>query len=818
MKKQYTVFLLIIFIFLLMHVNNIVAQDRSKGQLPTITEKTTGMQKHEGYFTFFWDEQEGKIWLQIPKNPIEFLYMNSLPTGIGSNDIGLDRGMISNQRIVYFNRIGPKVLMMQPNYRFRASSDNPYERKAVEESFAKSILWGFKVAAENTESLLVDATDFLMQDAFNVAGRLQRSNQGVYRLDKSRSAFYLPNTKSFPKNTELELILTFTTDRAGNYVRQTTPTPEAVTVHQRHSLIQLPDLDYKPRVFDPRMPSFSVVHYDYSTLIGEPIEKKWIGRHRLKKKDPSAAMSEPVEPIIYYIDRGIPEPVLSAVIEGAQWWTKVFEAAGYINGFQVKLLPEGASSLDIRYNVIQWVHRLTRGWSYGNSITDPRTGEIIKGHVSLGSLRVRQDYLLAEGFLAPYDENGTIPTDMEEMALMRIRQLSCHEVGHTLGYMHNYASSVDDRSSVMDYPAPLVTVKSGKLDLSEAYKPGSGKWDELSVRYAYSDFPEGVDENEELDKIVKEGFKEGLYFMADRDATHRGAAHPLAHQWDNGENAVKMLRQEMEVRKIALEQFGERNIRMGVPLALMEEVLVPVYFHHRYQLTAASKTLGGYYYTYALRGDGQKPLRPVSEKDQKGALEALLETISPEALAFPESIIDNLPPRPQGFREHRELFSGQTGPTFDPVTPAAAAAGMTISLLLQHERAARLIDYHAKDNKYPGLIDVIDKLLVNSWYRKRPSVPYQIELLRVVEEAVVRELMKLADNQQAAYRVRAVASSKLDEILAWINNEFEFTVGLQRAHFLHTANTIERFINRPFNPERELIRPVLPPGSPIGIK
>jgi len=819
MQRKTVIFLCAFQIFIFSGGISLTAQKSGNAELPTIAEKTKNMDKYEGYFNFYWDAKEGKIWLEIPDKKFEFLYMNSLPQGIGSNDIGLDRGMITDQRVVYFERVGPKVMLIQPNYRFRASSDNLHVKRAVEESFAKSILWGFTVAAESKGAVLVDATDFLMQDVLNIPGGLRRTNQGNYRQDKTRCTFYLPNTVNFPENTEIELMLTFTTDQAGRYVRETTPTPEAVTVHERHSFIKLPDSHYEPRKFDPRMPSNAVVHYDYATPLGEPITQRWIARHRLKKKNPHAEFSEPVEPIIYYVDRGIPEPILSAVIEGAQWWNKVFEAAGYKDAFQVRLLPEGASPLDIRYNMIQWIHRLTRGWSYGNSITDPRTGEIIKGHVSLGSLRVRQDYLLAEGLLAPYDEDGTVPDDMKEMALMRIRQLSCHEVGHTLGFMHNYASSVDNRSSVMDYPAPLVKITDdGKIDLSDAYRPGPGIWDELSVRYAYSDFPPGADEKAELEKIIKEGFEMGIHFIADRDATHPGAAHPLAHQWDNGEDAVEMLRHEMKVRKIALEQFGEKNIKMGEPLALMEEVLVPVYFHHRYQLTAASKVLGGVYYEYTLRGDGQELPKPVPAKEQYDALESLLETITPEALAFPEAIIQKLPPRPPGYSEHRELFSGQTGLTFDPFAPAAAAATMTVKALLQHERAARLIDFNLKDSKYPGLSEVIDRLLARTWYQKDPADMYKMELKQVVEETVVRELMNLAVTPEAAHRVKAVATLKLDEIWAWINNEFGFSYGIKKAHYMEIANKIERFMNRPFEQDKELITPEPPPGSPIGIK
>ncbi|RKY87579.1 peptidase [candidate division KSB1 bacterium] len=819
MSRKVYLTLFVIFCLIIIPFYSSNSQVKTAAESPSIQEKTKDMEKYEGFFTFYRDLKEDKIWLEIPKKKFEFIYLVSLTTGIGSNDIGLDRGMSGRSRIVYFEQAGRKVLLVQPNYKFRASSNNYYEIKAVKESFAESILWGFEIYAVSKKAVLVDATNFFLRDGFNVKRYLSRSRQGNFKLDKTRSTFYLPNTKSFPENTEFEVILTFTSEIAGNYLRQTVPTPEAVTVRERYSFVKLPAPGYKPRVFDPRMPFNYISYYDYTAPLGEPLEKKLICRHRLEKKDPSADISEPIKPIIYYVDRGIPEPVRTAVLEGASWWNKVFESAGFKNAFQVKLLPKGVSPLDIRYNVIQWVNRLTRGWSYGGSVVDPRTGEIIKGHVSLGSLRVRQDYLLAEGLLAPYKEKGKIPSDMKEMALMRIRQLACHEVGHTLGLRHNYASSVNDRASVMDYPAPLVLItKDGRLDLSNAYRPGPGRWDELSIKFGYSDFPDNVDEKEALNKIIDEGFKEGLYFMSDRDATYPGASHPLANQWDNGKDPVKMLKHEMEVRRIALEQFGERNIRFGMPLSLMEDVLVPVYFHHRYQLIAAVKTLGGVYYTYTLRGDGQKPLNVVPPDKQREALKVILETISPEELSFPESIMNKLPPRPSGYSRNRELFTGKTGPIFDPIEPASRLARFTVSLLLQYERAGRLIDLHEKNKDNPGLIEVIDEIFSHTWFKKTPSEPYRAELSRACEEAVVNELMALADNPDASYRVRAVASYKLNELLLWIKKRYNSVSGMEKAHYFEISNIIERFLNRPFEPDRYLIRPVLPPGSPIGTK
>lgn len=465
--------------------------------------------KYEGLFPFYYDEKEDKIEMEVSQLENEFLYVNALATGIGSNDIGLDRGQLGNERVVKFVKAGNKLLLVQPNQRYRAISNNPDEVRAVEEAFAQSVLWGFKIESESNGTYKINITDFLLQDAHNVSGRLERTKQGSYKLDKSRSALYLPRTKNFPKNSEFEATLTFSGTPKGAYIRSVVPTSNSITVRQHHSFVELPDNNYEPRVFDPRAGYFGMSYLDYATPISEPIVKRFINRHRLAKKDPNATISEAVEPIIYYLDRGAPEPVRSALMDGAKWWNQAFEGAGYKDAFQVELLPEGADPLDVRYNVIQWVHRSTRGWSYGSSVTDPRTGEIIKGHVSLGSLRVRQDFLIAEGLLAPYENGTEVPKEMEEMALARLRQLSAHEVGHTIGLAHSYTSSTENRASVMDYPHPLAEIENGKIVLKNAYDDKIGAWDKVSITFGYQDFPEGVNQKNKLDEIIQNSLKNG---------------------------------------------------------------------------------------------------------------------------------------------------------------------------------------------------------------------------------------------------------------------------------------------------------------------
>ncbi|MBW3570215.1 MAG: zinc-dependent metalloprotease [Gemmatimonadetes bacterium] len=786
----------------------------AQAPLPSIAEKTRAMEKRDGLLPVYWEAATGKLWMEIPRTGQELIYVVSLPAGLGSNDVGLDRGQLGGERLVRFDRVGPRVLMVQPNQGYRASAENPAERRAVEESFAQSVLWGFEVKAEQDGRVLVDATDFVLRDAHGVIPALRRTRQGDYRLDASRSALYLQNTKAFPRNTEIEATLTFTGDNPGGWVRSVAPTPEAVTVRQRHSFVALPPPGYQPRRSDPRAGYFGISYVDFSAPIGEEVVQRFISRHRLQKRDPGAAVSEAVEPIVYYVDAGAPEPIRGALLDGARWWNQAFEAAGYRDAFRVEVMPDSVDPMDARFNVIQWVHRSTRGWSYGSSVTDPRTGEIIKGHVSLGSLRVRQDYLLAEGLLAPYETGTEVPPEMERMALARIRQLSAHEVGHTLGLAHNYVSSAQDRASVMDYPHPLARLREdGTIDLSDAYTAEIGAWDRLAITWGYQDFPAGVDERAALERMLAEARARGITFLTDQDARSPGSVHPQAHLWDNGMDAAEELRRVLRVRRAALERFGERAIRAGRPMATLEEVLVPLYLHHRYQTEAAAKVLGGQEYTYALRGDEQVPLRPVSGDRQRAAFEALMMTLDPAELAMPRSILGLIPPRPFTYGSHRELFGRYTGVAFDAVAPAVSAADLTIGLILNPERAARLVEQNAIDRSLPGLEWTLDRLMAAT-FRRDPADPYLAEIDRGIEYAVVRRLITLAADAPMP-QVRALAQEHLMRVRA------RFPEGAvpstpAAAHRALLAGEITRFLERPWSPDPRSPLPDLPPGQPIG--
>ena len=546
--------------------------------------ESKNFKKFNGFFDFYYDEENDKIYLEVDELEKEFLYVYSLSSGIGSNDIGLDRGQLGNEQVVFFRKAGNKLMLIQPNLKFRALTDNTLEKKSVEQAFAKSVLFGFKIENEKDGKYTIDITDFLMQDAHGVAERLKRAEQGSYSLDATKSAINMERTKAFPKNVEIDVMLTFKGDPKGNYIRSVTPNAGLVTVAQHHSFIDLPDDEYKKRKFDPRCGSYPFSYYDYATPVQEPILKRFVTRHRLAKKDPEATSSEAVEPIIYYLDNGTPEPVRSALLEGGRWWNQAFEAIGYKDAFQLKILPDNADPLDVRYNVIQWVHRSTRGWSYGSSITDPRTGEILKGHVSLGSLRIRQDFLIAQALInRPFAERDDNYNKMLEMALARIRQLSAHEIGHTLGFAHNFAASTNGRASVMDYPHPQFSLNNGEIDFSNAYDTGIGEWDKVTVAYSYTDIPEGKDEQPVLNAILDKAQRDGLRYISDQDARPMGGAHLLAHLWDNGKNASQELNDVLKIREVAIANFSTDNIRKNEPNSVLEDVFAPLYFFHRYQ-------------------------------------------------------------------------------------------------------------------------------------------------------------------------------------------------------------------------------------------
>jgi hypothetical protein len=780
-------------------------------KLSSIEERMNGMKKMPGYFNIYWDDVNGRIYLEIDKWDTEFLYSTSLPAGLGSNDIGLDRGRSSGGIIVSFNRVGKKIFMVQPNYEFRAITDNVQEKKAVEQSFARSTIWGFTAIAETGTRTLVDATAFFLRDAVGAAQQIRRMQQGNFIVDSSRSAIYLPSTKNFPLNTEIEATISFASSDGvvGNYVQSVTPTPNAITLRMHHSFVQLPDAGFNTRVFDPRSSFIPLSYFDYSTPVSEPIEKFLIRRHRLQKKDPAAARSEAVKPIIYYLDNGTPEPIRSALLEGASWWNQAFEAAGFINAFQVRVLPDTADPMDIRYNMINWVHRSTRGWSYGAGVVDPRTGEIIKGQVTLGSLRVRQDYLIAQGLLTPF-ENG-MPADdkMLKMALERLKQLSAHEVGHTLGLMHNYASSVNDRASVMDYPHPMVRLAAdGKIDMNQAYDNKIGEWDKIAINWGYREFSPGSNQKLELEKILDDAVARGMQFISDQDARAAGGMHPTAHLWDNGKEPVSELKEVIKVRQKALAQFGTNTIRPGFPMAMLEDVLVPVYFYHRYQVEAACKLVGGLDYTYALNGKASKAISPLPLQVQQNALDAVLLTLDPEFLKIPDHIVKLIPPRPAGYSYGNELFRKHTGLSFDPLAPAETAADLPLSFLYHPERLSRM----AQDTGVGMKLAEMNKRMLRSTWQAPRRKGFAALVQQQTEQVLLTYLLAASVDERSSFAARSVMRKTLDDLKTFIDAQKKTSTDEQLSG--HYALALERM--KAPDKAKPTIHAAIPPGAPIG--
>jgi hypothetical protein len=776
-------------------------------------------QAYKGYLNFEYDTSTGKIQLQVPDNFIgqEFLYVNSLSAGIGSNDIGMDRGQLGKDRIVKFIKTGNKLMLLEPNYKYRAISKNPLEVKAMEEAFVQSILFGFEIIKTANQTHYIDFTPFLIRDSHGIGERLKNSKQGSYKVDMSRSAIWTDRTKSFPDNSEFEALLTFEGDYKagprGEWIKSVSPDEDAVSVRVHHSFIRLPDQNYTPREFHPYSGYGMVSFYDYAVPIESTLEKKYIRRHRLKKKNPGADVSEAVEPIIYYIDPGCPEPIKSALMEGASWWDQAYQSAGYApNTFQVKELPEGADMLDVRYNVIQWIHRSTRGWSYGSSVVDPRTGEIIKGHVSLGSLRVRQDFLIAQGILSPYGIMENPDDQMKEMALARLRQLGAHEVGHTLGLSHNFASSVNSRASVMDYPHPVFQLTEEGIFVDEVYDNKIGNWDKKTIQYGYSDFQTGVDEKAELLKMISETQDEGYLYMSDQDARPIGGAHALAHLWDSGNDPVTEMERLLALRKNALSRFGISSIADQTPLSELEKVLVPLYLMHRYQAEAVVKMIGGLNYHYNLKGDAYPDeVQLIAPEKQGTAVDVLLKSLRPENLELPGSILKLIHPPAMGFGRDRETFDGRTNLTFDPLAPAESYTNSLLNMLLDKDRLARI---HRQNTAMGSPIELDGFLSMLS-----------AEIFEMTGQGVGHDALVKLVQRNLVFRLSELAfGNKIDPVVA--SSCYGVLKDLEKTYLSEPVKSnryqalyLKRLIESGESGKSQFILPEmksLPPGSPIG--
>jgi len=766
-----------------------------------------------GFLITYYDESEDRLFMKVDRLEEELLYVTALSSGVGSNDIGLDRGQLGTTKVVFFKKAGNKLLLIEPNQDYRALSENALEKASVNQAFAKSVIAGFTIIETAEDgSILIDLNPLLLRDAHGVIDRLAATQQGNYQLDLSRSAHHRERSKSFEKNILIDVLLTFSGKPKGYEIRSVTPDASLVSVTQMHSFIELPELGgFEMRSFDARSGAYPFRFFDYASPVNGGTAKDFIRRHRLEKKDPNEAISEAVEPIIYYLDNGTPEPVRTALLEGGRWWNQAFEAIGYKDAFQVKILPEDADPLDIRYNVIQWVHRSTRGWSYGSSVTDPRTGEILKGHVSLGSLRIRQDYLIAQGlYNQPYNKLSVHEQTLLDMALNRIRQLSAHEIGHTLGFAHNFAASTNDRASVMDYPHPLVLEGAGdQFDFSEAYDKGIGDWDKVTVAYAYSDFGDGIDENQALQEILENAEKAGLRYLTDSDARPAGSASATAHLWDNGTDITEELYRLLDLRAKAISRFSLDNVPEHSPMALLEDVFVPLYFSHRYQTEAVSKLIGGIDYSYAYT-DATKFHDQVSRKEQEKALKALIRTLDPETLEIPKYLRSVFGPRTYGYSRSRESFESKLGVAFDPLAAAETAASTTLNFLLHPERANRVYQQGLFDKNQLSLQEMI-KLLLDETVRSMNSKDaYYNAIEEIVAWQTLDGLMKLSSSDKVYPQVTEVILLEMMRLKTHLENSATDPTAI------YLRKQVERFIGNPtgYKSNESTVR--IPDGSPIG--
>ncbi|MDB4907675.1 MAG: hypothetical protein JWO05_2459 [Gemmatimonadetes bacterium] len=797
---------------------------RLQGQNPTappaaappassISARTAGMAKQEGFVPIYLDNRTDRLLLEIPRDSTRVLFFVTQATGLGSNPVGIDRGANGMDQVARFDRAGDRVLLVFENWNYRSVSDNAAHQRTVAEAFPPSTVASLPLVAEEGGRLLVDATDLLFRDWLDVAGTLAGGGQGNYVVQRDRSTIYRPYTKSLPVNTELDASLTFVAQgRPGRIVGSIAPDGRAITMRQHVSLLPLPDGGFQPREQDSRVGYFGISFKDYAQPLQRPLQQEWISRHRLERVNPADPRSPIKNPIRYYVDRGIPEPLRTATLQGVKFWEQAFDKAGLVGGFKVELLPEGVDPMDARYNVVQWVNRNERGWSIGGSLGDPRTGEIIKAMARMDSHRNRTDYNIYAALMGA--DAAAADT---AYVLSRIRQVSSHEVGHTLGLSHNYIASSYERGSVMDYPAPRVRLDAnGNIDLSKAYDVGPGAYDVWAIHWGYGIFP-AAQEQDSLRAIVADGLKRGFLYLSDADARPEFASDPRTTLWDDAATPTEFLRHQMAVRKVALAKFGERNIRPGDPIALLQERLAPLYFFHRFALNGTAKTIGGMEYTQPVRGDMQQATRPVSGTRQREAIRMLSEALQPEALAIPDSVLSLMVPNASSVTNGVELFGTRTRPSFDELGAARTLSQMIVDMMLQPARMARVAQFETRlaGAERITLSEVMDAPVAATWGRAVPASAKFAALQRAAQRSVADRLILLAADSLAAPEVRAMADLKLSRLMVDAGGRARAAgTDAAKAHWMTMATDIRQWVEKREVPKLTAAL-VAPPGDPF---
>jgi hypothetical protein len=792
----------------------------AKASTPPSASETAlaGTTKMDGLLPVHVDKAKGRILLSLPPADADgvsgrFIYVTALKTGMGSAPVGLDRAAIGDTQILVFRRIGKKVIAEYENPKFTAAGAPAAEQTAAREAFAVSMVWAGDVVSETPDGrMLVDISSFLTRDVIGAADALKQAGEPGYKQVMDLSIADPSAVKVFPENIEFEARETFASDTPGPESRNIAPDPKLITVIVRHSLVKLPEPGFAPRAFDPRTGTWGVVGLDYAVPLGDDIVGRMARRFRLEKTDPTAAVSTVKKPIVFYVDRAAPEPIRSALVDGARWWTAAFEAAGFKDAYRVEVLPEGVDPLDIRYSMINWVDRATRGWSMGQSVSDPRTGEILKGSVLLGALRVRQDMMIFEGLVGA-DQNGKGgPNDPIQVSLSRLRQLAAHEVGHSLGFAHNFAASTQDRASVMDYPAPRVKLTNGKVDLSDAYGVGIGVWDRFTVDWLYGDVPAGAAGKQAL---AAKAANNKLRYITDVDSRGAASGQPWGALWDDGADSIAELKRMMVVRQVAIDQFGLNALKTGETVETLKRKYVPIYLLHRYQIEATVKQVGGVEFTYAVKGDVGQAAPLVAPEKQRAALAALMATLAPGELDTPEKLVPLLSGAQSGEpdRQHViEVFGGMGGPVFDPLTAADVAAGVTLDPLLAPERLSRLVDQKRRDPAQLGVGELTDTILTTVF---APASGRQAEIARRVRWRAVLDLAAAARDVKRSPQAASEIGQKLADLAGRLNgtpgaDPADRALNLRLAALLRDSDELTRVLGE------AKLKPETPPGMPIG--